>query len=247
MQELFRESKEMHCPYCHSMEVVKNGSNAVGTPKFLCKTCTRQFVEHPKNKRVSEEQKQLIDKLLLEKLSLAGIARVVGVSERWLQSYVNDKYQSVSRAVKVAVKLTLNLILECDEVWSFVGKRQNKQWGWLAMDRLTREIVGVHVGDRSAASAQALWDSLPTIYQRYATCYTDFWEAYPGIFPSDRHRPVGKDSGQTNHQERFNGTLRQRVSRLVRKTLSFSKSLDNHIDALWYFIHDYNAGSELNT
>ncbi|MEM1171694.1 MAG: IS1 family transposase, partial [Cyanobacteria bacterium P01_H01_bin.35] len=38
----------------------------------------------------------------------------------------------------------------------------------------------------------------------------------------------------------FNNTLRQRVSRLVRKTLSFSKSVENHIGAIWYFIHHYN-------
>jgi hypothetical protein len=42
-------------------------------------------------------------------------------------------------------------------------------------------------------------------------------------------------------EERFNNTLRQRVSRLVRKTLSFLKSLENHIGAIWYFIHHYNA------
>ncbi len=35
--------------------------------------------------------------------------------------------------------------------------------------------------------------------------------------------------------------LRQRVSRLVRKTLSFSKSLENHIGAIWYFVHYYNS------
>jgi hypothetical protein len=28
---------------------------------------------------------------------------------------------------------------------------------------------------------------------------------------------------------------------IVRKTLSFSKKLANHIGALWYFVHDYNA------
>jgi hypothetical protein len=42
-------------------------------------------------------------------------------------------------------------------------------------------------------------------------------------------------------EERFNNTLRQRVSRLVRKTLSFFKSLENHIGAIGYFIHHYNA------
>ena len=35
-----------------------------------------------------------------------------------------------------------------------------------------------------------------------------------------------------NHVERFNCTLRQRVSRLVRATLSFSKKLSNHIGAI---------------
>ena len=44
-----------------------------------------------------------------------------------------------------------------------------------------------------------------------------------------------------NYIERFNCTMRQRVSRLVRKTLSFSKKLENHIAAIWFFIHHYNS------
>lgn len=48
--------------------------------------------------------KTLIDKLLLEKIPLAGIARVAGVSEPWLQSYVNAKYQSVPHQVNVRAK-----------------------------------------------------------------------------------------------------------------------------------------------
>jgi IS1 family transposase len=42
------------------------------------------------------------------------------------------------------------------------------------------------------------------------------WEAYRTVIPLKRHRAVGKDSGQTNHIERFNCTLRQRISRLVQ-------------------------------
>ena len=45
---------------------------------------------------------------------------------------------------------------------------------------------------------------------------------------------------KTNHIERFNNTLRQRVSRLVRSALSFSKTLANHIGAIKYFICHYN-------
>ena len=114
------------------------------------------------------------------------------------------------------------------------------------MDRDTREIVGLYIGDRSEQSAQKLWDSLPLIYRQRAMCYTDFWAAYGAIFPINRHIPVGKESGKTNHIERFNNTLRQRVSRLVRKALSFSKKIENHIGAIWYFIHHYNATRPVN-
>jgi insertion element IS1 protein InsB len=43
----------------------------------------------------------LIDKLLLERVSLAGIVRVTGVSARWLHYYVNTKYAAVPRSVTV--------------------------------------------------------------------------------------------------------------------------------------------------
>jgi insertion element IS1 protein InsB len=64
---------------------------------------------------------------------------------------------------------------------------------------------------------------------------------YMGIIPAAQHRPIAKLARKTNHVERFNCTLRQRVSRLVRATLSFSKKLSNHIGAIKYFICDYNV------
>lgn len=133
------------------------------------------------------------------------------------------------------------MTLQCDEAWSFVGSKGNKQWIWLAIDEDTREIVGMAVGKRDRSGARELWASLPPVYRQCAVVYTDFWQAYEKVIPSKRHRAVGKESGKTNRIERFNCTLRQRVSRLVRKTLSFSKKLENHIGAIWYFIHHYNA------
>lgn len=209
--------------------------------KYRCQACGRQFVLTPKKRRISAEQKHLIDRLLLERISLCGIARVVGVSERWLQYYVNDKYAKVPCQVTQAATQRGPLQLECDELWSFVGHKGNKKWFWLALDKATRAIVGVHIGDRSRAGAKALWDSLPEAYRASARYYSDFWEPYRQVLPEDRHVAAGKDSGITNHIERFNNTLRQRVSRLVRNSLSFSKKLENHIGAIWFFIHHYNA------
>jgi len=230
-----------HCPDCHTDQVIKNGSNGTGKPKYACKACGHQFVDDPQWRVISDDTKALIDRLLLERISLAGIARAVQVSESWLQAYVNEKYRTVPREVHVRSKKKGRLTIECDELWSFVGNKEQKQWVWLALDRDTREIVGVAIGARDEATARQLWESLPAVYRQCAVCYSDIWDAYACVLPSKRHRPVGKDSGQTGHIERLNNTLRQRISRLVRRTLSFSKKLQNHIGAIWYFVHHYNA------
>ena len=90
------------CPNCSSWRNVKNGRIHNGKQRFLCHECGRQFVENPHKKIIDGATRQLIDRLLLEKISLAGIARAVQVSEQWLQTYVNEKSACVPRQVDVS-------------------------------------------------------------------------------------------------------------------------------------------------
>ena len=70
---------------------------------------------------------------------------------------------------------------EVDELWSFVGKKANRQWVWIAMNAVTHQIIAFHVGDRSRQSAEALWGKIPSaVYQEQATFYTDCYEVYKG-------------------------------------------------------------------
>ncbi len=130
---------------------------------------------------------------------MAGIARVTGVSERWLQTDVNAQYSQIPQEVNVK-KTEGHLTIQCDELWSFVGNKNNKPWVWLTIDQNTNEIVGVFIGCRSQKGAHGLWDSLPRIYRQCAVCYTDFGEAYATVFPSQQHHPVGKETGKTTQQ-----------------------------------------------
>jgi insertion element IS1 protein InsB len=57
---------------------------------------------------------------------------------------------------------------ELDELWSFVGKKENRHWVWIAMDASTRQVLAFHVGARSGQSAQELWEKIPTVYQDHA-------------------------------------------------------------------------------
>ena len=130
--------------------------------------------------------------------------------------------------------------MQADELWSFVGSKANQVWLWWAIDAETRLVVGCAIGPRDTATAEELWYDLPPEYRQRAVCFTDFYPIYASVLPSKRHKAVGKASGQTSLIERLNNTIRQRCSRLVRKALSFSKKLANHIGAIWSFIHVYN-------
>ncbi len=92
------------CLNCSSSRTVKNGRIHNGKQRFKCYECGRQFVEHATKKVIDSATPELIDRLLLERISLAGIARVAKVSEQWLQSYVNEKYAAVPRSVRVTAK-----------------------------------------------------------------------------------------------------------------------------------------------
>lgn len=84
-----------------------------------------------------------------------------------------------------------------------------------------------------------LWGRIPPAY-RQSPLYSDHLESYRNALPADQHRARYPKRGPTNHIERFNNTLRQRLGRFVRKTLSFSKSFQMHETAIRLFLHQYN-------
>ena len=92
------------CTRCDSETVVKNGHIHNGKQRYWCRDCGRQFVPAATKKVISGETRERVEKLLLEKIPLAGIARSMDVSETWLQSYVNKKYANVKQFVQVEAK-----------------------------------------------------------------------------------------------------------------------------------------------
>lgn len=106
------------CPNCSSEQTVKNGRIHNGKQRFKCQDCGRQFIKNPQRKVVDQATRELIDRLLLERISLAGIARycvarlnrlyavfhrleasvegarAVKISQRYIQTYVTKKNTS---------------------------------------------------------------------------------------------------------------------------------------------------------
>ena len=216
------------------------------TKNHRCKVCGRQFVLAVDNPGITPEQRALIERLLGERISLRGICRAVGVGMKWLLGFAVDCYDAAPEDLNLRLPqhpenvLIRRLEAEADELCSFVGKKADKQWLWVALTAHSRQVIAFHVGDRRRRSAKKLWRKIPAVYREQATFYTDAYQAYNGVIPEAQHKAISKKARKTNRVERFNCTLRQRVSRLVRSALSFSKKLANHIGAIKYFISHYN-------
>ena len=71
--------KREACPQCGSRQYKRNGRIHSGKQNHKCKACGRAFVLIPENHVITEEQQALIERLLLERISLRGICRAVGV------------------------------------------------------------------------------------------------------------------------------------------------------------------------
>lgn len=73
--------------------MVRNGLTHSGTPAFRCRGCDRRFVEAPRKGPVPDATKDLIRRLLAERMGVRAIARVTGVSRSWVQGFVNALYR----------------------------------------------------------------------------------------------------------------------------------------------------------
>lgn len=226
------------CGRCESPNIVRNGHDYKGSQKYHCKDCGRYGTVNAQSGYDSATQAQ-VRRGVLERVSLRGLERLLGVSrrttQRWLVGWITDLPPVESSLLPAEIED----VLELDELWSFVGGKAQERWLWLALCRRTRQVVAYWIGDRSEMGALQLWRRIPRDYVRCAS-FSDRWQPYTHIFDLQRHRMVGKEEGQTAHVERWFNTLRQRLARFTRKTLAFSKRDDLHDGLVRLFIYHYN-------
>ena len=125
-----------------------------------CRACGRQFVLHAGNRVIGEDQRAMVERIRCEKISLHGMCRAVGVSLRWPIGFIVARFAALPDHLHVRPTasprdvLIGRLEVEADEMSSFVKKKANKQWVWIAMDKQTSQIIAFHVGDRRRDSAK---------------------------------------------------------------------------------------------
>jgi len=123
---------------------------------------------------------------------------------------------------------------EMDEMWSFVGNKQQQRWLWHAIDHATGKVLAYVLASHKDQALVKLVNLLkPFGIKRF---FTDAWGAYERILDPDTHM-IGKQN--TQKIERKHLTLRTRIKRLARKTICFSKSIVMHDIVIGLFINRY--------
>jgi len=223
------------CRRCGSTNIVRNGKKAYKPQNYLCKDCGRQFISE--QDRTYKGTSAGIDKAIIRALvrgcGIRDVAIILMVSVgKVLNVLVNSHYDL--KPMKHHYSR-----LEIDELWTFVGSKNYKQWLIYAYDRESGEIVAYVWGDRSAKTANRLREKLKNFGVTYDRIATDDWDSFIKIFTKDIH-DVGKE--HTVGIEGNNCRLRHRMRRIFRKTCNFSKKLINLFKAFKMTAHYINFG-----
>jgi insertion element IS1 protein InsB len=152
-------------------------------------------------------------------------------------SSVNYRLLALLNPAEVEVVIRLAEEAEVDEMWSYVGKKQEPRWLWHAIDHRSGKVLAYVFGRRKDEVFLKLKTLLaPFGITRY---YTDYWGAYTRHLDANEHQP-----GKRNTQkiERKHLTLRTRIKRLTRKTICFSKSIQMHDLVIGLFVNWYEFG-----
>ena len=135
----------LSCPQCGLSHIKRNGHTHYGKQNYQCLKCNRQFVTS--SRLISDATKEVVKKLLLERISLPGICRALNLSLPWLLRFTVELYGelpddlNVEPVASTARVRLMRLAAEADETWSFVGKKANQQWIWLALDTQSKQVT----------------------------------------------------------------------------------------------------------
>lgn len=208
----------MHCPYCESTEIRKNGKRR-GKQNHICVSCGRQFIDvYSPPKGYPDEIKQSCLRSYVNGMGFRAIERDKGVHHTTVINWVKQAGEKLPDAPPIE---QIPLVGELDELETFVGSKKTVGWLWTAVNHFQKNILAWVLGDHSAESFQPLWD-IVSLWQCYFYV-SDGWPVYASFIDSGDHI-ISKT--YMTRVEGENTRLRHYLARLHRKTLCYSKSVD---------------------
>ena len=144
----------VRCPHCQSDHIVKRGKTVRGPQRYLRQNtlCPKgSFLLDYYNRGCLPEVKQTIIDMSLNASGVRDTARSLHICPNTVLRELKKKevvLESVNTALlrtlnpeKVAVDIAQAGEAEMDEMWSFVGNKDNPRWLWHAIDHHTGKVL----------------------------------------------------------------------------------------------------------
>ena len=205
--------EKIHCPNCDETSV-KNGSQN-GKQRYRCKVCQKSFQLEYSYRAYQKDVNNLIIKLLKESCGVRSISRITGISTKTVLARI----LKIGYQIKTPSLNKLGCKFEVDELWSFIGNKNNVTWITYAIERKTKTVIDFIVGRKTIENVRPLINEV--LLLQPTRIYTDRLNIYPGLIPKEIHK---RFKYCTNRIERMNLNLRTHIKRLSRKTICFSKN-----------------------
>ncbi|SSY80513.1 IS1 transposase [Alysiella crassa] len=165
----------------------------------------------------------MIWRMIVNGCSIRAISRIMAYSRAKIQAALKRSEHQITPKQKHYDTLQI------DEFHTFVGHKKNKVWLIYAYHAKTGEIVAFVWGKRDLQTALALKTRLKELKVTYDRIASDEWDAFVNAFSDADDQWIGKQ--HTKAIEGNNCRIRHRLSRAIRRSRCFSKTLFYHIKA----------------
>jgi len=201
--------------YCLGCCICKGRRGEV--QKLFCKTCRRWQQTAYCKRSYSETEENIVRRYHNEGSGISSIARLMKIPKTSVQLLMERK----ARRLKFHSPNEKNQTYLVDELQTFVGENSDRSRNYVisVMNKRTGQIIESIAGKRKKSVLASMIERMLSLEP--ARVETDGWNGYRKLIPRALHRTL---QYAINRLERFHLTLRQRIKRLGRKTLSFSKS-----------------------
>lgn len=206
--------EKVSCPHCNGLSV-KCGLQK-NVQRYMCKFCNKKFQLTYIYQAYQKDINGSISTLVKEGCGIRSISRILKISKNTVLSRIIH----IGNNIKPKLFAKLGCKFELDEIWTFIGKKDNVTWITYVLERESKNVIDFFVGRKTMENIQPLINKVLLLNPK--TIYTDKLNIYPPLIPKEIHK---RFQYCTNIIERNNLTMRNHIKRLSRKTICFSRSV----------------------
>ena len=186
----------MECQFCKG-NCQKAWKQKNGAQKLYCKRCHKYQQPVYKYKACQGEVSTMISHLVCESVGIRGIAR-------FLQIGINTvlrRILSIADGIAKPVISRNQPSFEVDELWTYIGRKENEYWLAYALNMTTGQVVDFLIGKRTKATLKMLIDNL--LASGVRKIRTDRLTHYQRL----KRRGSAANRGEDSRSEGCNGSL----------------------------------------